>query len=435
MLPSSFVRSVCARLFAAAAALVLARADAVLAQDKGGSAPAQQPPAAVAPLRPTGLFKEPTLIVGAIDFANRRFGDHIGPARNGFYPELSNMVTGSGWISAGPGYRRYFSNDRIFVDTSGAVSWHLYKMAQARVELPKLADGHLVLGVQGMWQDETQVNYFGIGPDVTEDDQSLYRFQTHEIVGYAKYQTADWFAITGELGWLGRPKVLAPGGTFKRDFPDAQDAFPDDPGMSLATQPTLLRSEAAVTADTRNHRGYPTQGFVYRAALTDYNDRTTGRFSFREYEAEAFQLIPVVDGKWILVLHGWTVSGDVPAGNAIPFYLLPAIGGHSTLRGYHSFQFHDNAFVVVNAESRVRLTEHIDAAAFADAGNVARRFADLDLDKTSYGLGLRLHTATTTLARFDVAHGGEGWRFVLRTNEPFRLARIRRQIAVMPFMP
>src|SRR6185369_13029776 len=108
--------------------------------------------------------------------------------------------------------------------------------------------------------------------------------------------------------------------------------------------------------------------------------------------------------------------------NAIPFYLLPAIGGHNTLRGYHSFQFHDNAFVVVNAESRVRLTEHIDAAAFADAGNVARRFADLDLDKTSYGLGLRLHTATTTLARFDVAHGGEGWRFVFRTNEPFRLA-------------
>ena len=109
------------------------------------------------------------------DLLSKKFGERTGEPKSGFYPELSNMVTGSGWISLGPGYRRYFANDNVFFDASGAVSWHLFKMAQARVEAPKLAGGHLALGVQGMWQDETQVNYFGIGSESLESQRSEYR--------------------------------------------------------------------------------------------------------------------------------------------------------------------------------------------------------------------------------------------------------------------
>ena len=71
---------------------------------------------------------------------------------------------GRGVVGIGPGYRRYFDNERWMFDTSAAISWHLYKMGQARVERQQLAGGHLTLGTQAMWQDNTQVNYFGIGP-------------------------------------------------------------------------------------------------------------------------------------------------------------------------------------------------------------------------------------------------------------------------------
>ena len=46
---------------------------------------------------------------------------------------------------------------------------------------------------------------------------------------------------------------------------------------------------------------------------------------------------------------------------------------------------------------------HLDLAVFADAGNVARRPRDLNLDKQSYGAGLRLHTRRDTFAMLDVA--------------------------------
>jgi hypothetical protein len=70
-------------------------------------------------------------------------------------------------------------------DTSAAMSWHLYKMGQARLERQQLAGGHLTVGGQVFWQDNTQVNFFGIGPDVTDNDRSQYRLQSTDYVGYA----------------------------------------------------------------------------------------------------------------------------------------------------------------------------------------------------------------------------------------------------------
>jgi hypothetical protein len=96
-----------------------------------------------------GVLNDPKLITAVIDLARDKLGDGQGASKDGFYPELSNMVTGAGWVAVGPGYRRLFSDGRVLVDGSAALSWHMYKMAQGRVELPKLADGRLVVGAQG----------------------------------------------------------------------------------------------------------------------------------------------------------------------------------------------------------------------------------------------------------------------------------------------
>src|SRR5262245_21573063 len=108
---------------------------------------------------PVGFFREPAIISTTINYFNDRFGEGSGQPKNGFYPEFSNMITGSGWISAGPGYRHYFNDDQVMLDASGALSWHLYQIAQARHELPMLPNDHLVLGAQTMYQDATQAHF------------------------------------------------------------------------------------------------------------------------------------------------------------------------------------------------------------------------------------------------------------------------------------
>jgi hypothetical protein len=410
-----------------------------LAQDlRTDEGPEQDPitTGAAAARTNSGLLIEPRLLTAAIDGAFVRFGDTGSPS-NGFYVELSNMITGSGWVSIGPGYRHSILDGSGFVDGSAAVSWHAYNMAQGRVVFPDLLQGHFTVGGQVMWQDETQVDYFGVGA-ASPSLATEYRIQTVDSVGWASMRPLPSLSLTGELGFLRRPDIMSPGGTFQSGAPSTLSVFPTVPGVSDAFQPNYAHNEVTLMSDTRDHRSRPTRGGLYRAAVTTYVDQSTSTdlFSFRQYEAEGLQFIPVMrDRDWIFALHAWTVWSDVAPGHQVPFYMQPTIGGNNTLRSYPDYRFHDLNMAVANVESRWALFTHVDVALFVDAGNVAPVFQDLNLAKKSYGGGVRLHTDKATFARADVAWGAEGWAFVFRTSDVFRLARITRRVAAVPFVP
>jgi Omp85 superfamily domain len=381
---------------------------------------------------PSGFIAEPDLIKRAAIFVDRHFGND--DVTNGFYIDFFNMVPGAGWISGGPGYRHWYRQDRVFVDGSAALSWHAFKMAQARFELPRLARSRLMLGSQVRWQDFPQMDYFGEGPHTSEANRSEYGLASTNVVGYATFKPIQRLDVTASLGWLA-PSISPRGGTFKRDLPETHQLFPGDIVFAFAEQPTFLHSEASVTADTRDLPNHPTRGGVYRAAATSYSDRDSGVFSFRRYEAEGAQFIPLADSRVVVALRGWLAVSDTGEGQFVPFYLQPSLGGHNTLRSYPQYRFHDRNLLVVNTEVRVAMWAHVDAAVFLDAGNVAPRVADLDLSKRSYGAGVRFHGYQRTFARFDVAHGAEGWQFLFRLTEPLSLSRLSRRTAAVPFVP
>jgi len=382
----------------------------------------------------SAFFAEPHVIARSIDAFTRMLGDGSDTA-DGFYPELANFPTGSGWISAGPGYRHWFYGDQMFIDGSAAISWRAYKMGQARFELPRLARSRLALGTHVRWQDLTQVTFFGDGPESLETNRSEYRLKSTNIAGYATVRPVQWLSIRGLVGWLDRPSVLPPAGSFERGNPATEDVFSADPVFAMQVQPSFGYHEASFTADTRDHRSYPTTGGVYRAAWTGFTDQDHGTFSVRRTEAEGAHFIPMSRSRVVLALHGWLAASDTAADGWVPFYLQPTLGGHNTLRGYIDYRFHDRNALVVNAEARVALFTHADAAVFADAGNVAARVSDLNLDKWSYGVGWRMHSQQSTFLRVDLARGAEGWRLWFRLNDPLHLSRLTRRIAPAPFVP
>lgn len=106
-----------------------------------------------------------------------------------------------------------------------------------------------------------------------------------------------------------------------------------------------------------------------------------------------------------------------------------------TLRGYRDYRFHDRNLLLASAESRWALFRDVDAAAFFDAGNVSARAGGLNLRKTSWGGGLRVHSRTSTLARLDIGHSREGWQAFFKLEDPFRLNRLSRRTADVPFVP
>jgi outer membrane protein assembly factor BamA len=307
-------------------------------------------------------------------------------------------------------------------------------MGQARFELPRIARSRLLLGAQARWQDFKQVDFFGEGPQSLSSDRSQYRIQSQIFDGYATVHPIRTLAIDGQSGWL-HPSILSPGGAFQGGFPVTSELFSSNPVFTQNEQPTFFHREASITFDTRDFPGYPTAGGVYRAAFADYDDRGAGVFNFQRCEVEAARFARLTGTRAVLALHGWLVGSSTADGQAVPFYLQPSLGGENSVRGYTDYRFHDRNLLLVNAEARVPMMTHLDAAAFVDLGNVAPRLGDLDLTKRSYGVGLRLHTRRQTFARVDLATGREGWRLLVRLSDPLDLSRLSRQTATAPLVP
>lgn len=410
---------------------VLVLASAAFAQQATRSS---LPPGWVTPT--PALIAEPALLRKLVDHTDGTTRAD-GQRNDGLSADFGDMITGSGWISAGPGYRREVLGGRAFTDLSAAVSWRLYKIARSQLEFPRLAHGRLSFGVQGSYQDLTQVNYYGIGADSRKSDRSGYRLHNADVLTYAALQAAPHLAVSGRFGWIPSVNLSTATGP-KTSFPNTGDLFSEDTAPGIHAQPAFVHGDVSVAADWRDHPGHPTRGGLYRATAGRYSDRLGHAYSFGRYEIEALQFLPMFDGKWILALRGWEVFSTTSAGATIPFYLMPSLGGQNTLRGYHDYRFHDNDLQSFNVESRVALFAHVDAAAFADAGKVAARADDLDFRylKTSYGVGFRVHNATSTVARLDIGHGAEGWRVFFKLSDPFkRAAPSSSRSTVIPFVP
>src|SRR5262245_52041631 len=96
-----------------------------------------------------GLLREPPILTKLASSTETLTG---GERRDEFYVDTDNMITGEGWISAGPGYRRDVLGGLGRIDASTVISWNLYQSAQASFELPHLMHDCFSLGTQARYQ-------------------------------------------------------------------------------------------------------------------------------------------------------------------------------------------------------------------------------------------------------------------------------------------
>jgi hypothetical protein len=339
-------------------------------------------------------------------------------AAQGFYPELGGLPPGSG-ISIGPGYRYRMLGGRAVVDGSAAVSWSRGTFAQATFELPTLVNHKVTVGTQAKHQDFTRLSFYGVGPASQEANGTEYGLENSDYRAFASLRPWQRITAGGSLGYLQPVAIDEPRSA---TLPAIQQVFTGDAAPGLVDRPSFLHGDIYVDVDTRNHRDRPTSGGDYRATFTTFSDRTFDRYNFQRVEAEASQFIPLLHENWVIALRARAAASYTADGNAVPLYLLPALGGGHSLRGYDDYRFMDRNAFLANAEYRWRVFGALDGALFYDAGNVAPRFGDLDFThlKTAYGLGFRFHSDRTTFLRFDVARGSEGTQFVVSINESLR---------------
>jgi hypothetical protein len=327
----------------------------------------------------------------------RRFGffedDPIG-----FYPFVGKVYP-SGGVAFGAGYRRAFQDTGALTATT-ALSVQNYKSAGLVLELPRMHRGRVAIDAALKWLDATSVPFYGLGSESRRETSTTFGYRPTTVGLTLRYGPTSSFTVGGGVDYL---NVTATPGWTQADRPLLADAVP-----TPADGQGYIRARAFAALDSRTDEGFTGRGGLYRIDVDEYAASAGASASFRRVEGEAVQLVPILGANWVIALHGLstlTYSSDT---DAVPFYLMPTLGG-SDLRGFSTMRFRGPQRALVGAELRWTPARLLDMAIFYQAGKVADRPRDLTRGtlERSYGVGARLHGQGRSTMRIDLAHSRE----------------------------
>jgi outer membrane translocation and assembly module TamA len=321
-----------------------------------------------------------------------------------------------GGFTLGAGYLKHVGSYNT-LDMRGSITFANYQRLEAEYRAPRLFDRRGVLSVIGGWRQATQVGFFGLGtPDTSQDDRVNYGFQQPYATAKLDVRPTRKLLLFGTGVEFSQWNTMEGAGS----FPSIEEVYTPETLPGLGASPTYLQVLGTAAIDSRDAAGYSRRGGYYGVTARNFAD-TDDVYSFRQVDYEAIQHIPIRRDAWILSLRGRVETTYTDDGVEMPFFMLPSLGGGSTLRGYQSWRFRDRHSLLLSAEWRILVNRFIDTAIFYDAGKVTRRISDLDLSdlKENYGIGFRLHGPAATPLRIDIARGNEGLRIVFAASSSF----------------
>jgi hypothetical protein len=331
-----------------------------------------------------------------------------------WHPFFENAYSGGGF-TLGLGHASYVSAYN-YIDVRGSWTFSNYKRIEAEFVAPRMFNRRAQLSVIGGWREATQVGFYGLGTDTSVDDRTNYLFkQPYGNALFTIFPTRKLLMLRGGAEFTRWSQESGEG-----SFPSVETRYTPATLPGLGAEVTYLHTQGGVGIDWRTSPGYTRRGGYYGVSFHDYNDLDEA-FGFQMVQYEAIQHVPILREAWVLSFRGRVQAATDKDGQDTPFFMLPALGGGSTLRGYSSWRFRDRNSLLLQAEWRIPVNRYLDLAFFYDTGKVAPRMADLDLDglKDDFGVGMRFHGPFATPLRVELAKSHEGLSFVFSTGPSF----------------
>jgi hypothetical protein len=285
--------------------------------------------------------------------------------------------------------------------TEGAWSVNNFKQARTTLELPPLAAGRLNIVTDAGWNDAPDLAFFGLRNDSLSSNETRYALRSIQAGVQINAHAYRWLRFGAGAGYLNTHSERERGAVFTTESL-----------AGLGARLKWIDARASAAIDTRESPGYTRRGGLYGATFHRYED-PDGKFSFNRTELDARQFVPVLHENWIIALQGRAEITNSASDQAIPYFMLPYLGGRDTLNGYDAYRFTDRDSLLLRSELRWTASPLLDMAVFFGEGKVASSVRDLDLHglHRDVGLGARFHGPAFTALRLEVAHSVEGWHF------------------------
>jgi outer membrane protein assembly factor BamA len=348
---------------------------------------------------------------GLHEFKEQRVMERFQAGFAGFHPLVGGIKPGSGFALG-----TAFDISKQ-LKASAQVSMKGYQKYEVAYATPHFLTNHVFAEVRATYRDLPEETFYGRGNNTRSEDEAIYGLKDRSVAGQIGINVRKHVKVGGQLGWI---DTTASEGT-RTVLPSVLDNFSASSLPGFDNTPAYLRTGAIVDVDYRDEPGNPRAGARYTARVSSFKDLDLSLHDFTQYDFDVQQYIPFFNQRRVIALRARTTLTRTADSEAIPFYMLPTIGGSDDVRGFEDFRFRDRNAVALNAEYRWEAFSGMDVALFADAGQVAARVSDMSLRdmKTAAGFGFRFNTAKKVFYRVDVGFSREGTRIYMKFGNVF----------------
>ena len=349
----------------------------------------------VTPYEPNGLER-------AMDLAELRIMPLL--QRDGIYARFGSLTTGSGFAYGG-GYRdRSLVKGRGSIDLWAAGSLKRYWALEAKARYPLAPRDRVMAEGYVRKYDYPQEDFFGLGPDSLRSNRVSFGVDGEYVGGQLVVQPVRPLTFGGGVEYLW-PTV---GRGSNPRVPSIEEIFDDFNAPGLQAEHEFVRTLGHVTFDYRQPLNARKGGY-YRFDISRYDNRRDSGLDFTRVDLELGQFVSFLAERRVLAGRVRLATTDLDENERVPFFLLPTLGGNTTLRGFRAYRFRGLHSILLQGEYRWEIWSAFDAAIFYDAGKVAMRREDLNFKSLEhdYGIGFRFNTDNGIVVRVDAAFGSK----------------------------
>jgi outer membrane protein assembly factor BamA len=324
---------------------------------------------------------------------------------------LGDLRPGAG-LAIGADYEKtHFATSLFDLRLSTRISTRLYQRHEAELVVPHFFEPRLFLEVFAQYRSFTEVSYFGVGFDTVEEARSDYHIEGPVLYATLGFRPSTLFVFGGRFGALDNDLHSGRSG----EFPSIEETFPVAALPGFVEEPDYFLYSAFVALDGRNDPDDPTRGSFLELQATRYSDRGFDRFNFEEVSIEAFHFLPL-NYRTVFATRVMGIFTHAAAGQEIPFFMLPSLGGTGSLHAFENDRFRDRHSLLATGELRYHVTPEIRLEVFVDVGEVfpsfaAFRFSELEVGT---GMGVRYKMGRKILVGVSLGVGREGARVSVR---------------------
>lgn len=302
---------------------------------------------------------------------------------------------------------RFTKLEPIFVETAFSVrESQRHRLGLRLAGQPGHLDGRYT------FQRNAAVQFWGIGPDSREEDESDFLWDISEFSGDGSLRIPP---VTLRVGAAFEDNRVGRG--FDDGTPDVEETFEAATLFGVRERTNYVRFELGTALDLTRLAGLQLRGFYLELGSVLYRGVDGTESDFHRFTGAAHGYIPL-NRRQSFALRGIAEINRGDDGPGVPFTHLASLGDSRGARAFSSDRFRDLDMAAIMAEWRYEIwlelheRARIEGFVFVDEGGVSPRLSDLDGSdlRESYGFGLRGISGGHLLALAYLAFGEEGAR-------------------------